>query len=292
MTSATALAVMYIEAGDIARGLEVAQGALDDVRETGLKGTDEYVRLGSVLVSCLVERGDLAYATHRVEDLVAAGERVGTPRARGSVYWTAAVVAHERGRIGDAVRLTDRAVALMAEQDTSRDLPRLRLHYAWLLLLHPELRAEDALVQLDQAEADPVLAGSRLDLGTAATFRGRAHLLLGQVDDAAEHAARALTLLGPSEHVERVRALVLLGEVGAAQADVDLAMESFAEATQELTGMKESRTTARLWRELGDGWRRLGETRRAVAAYDRAFDSLGLGSRTTSASRPLTTDRG
>jgi transcriptional regulator with XRE-family HTH domain len=283
MTGATVLALMYIEAGDVTRSVEVAQLALDDVRAAGLEGTEEHVRLGSVFVSGLIERGDLAYATHCVEELVEVAERVGTPRARGSVYWTAAVVAHERGRLGEAVRLTDRAVALMSEQDNSRDLPRLRLHYSWLLLLHRAPRAAEALTQLDLAEADPAMTGSRLDLGTAATFRGRAHLVLGEVDDAAEHAASALTLLGPSEHVERARALILLGDVGTAQYHLDLALESFGEAEQVLAQMKDSRTTARLWRELGDGLRQLGENQRAVGAYDRSFEILGLVARATNA---------
>jgi len=279
-TAATVLAVMYIEAGDVLRSVEVAQAALADVVAAGLEGTDEHVRLGSVVVSCLVERGDLTHATHCVDDLVAVAERAGTPRARGSVYWTAAVVAQERGRLAEAVKLTDRAVALMAEQDNGRDLPRLRLHYSWLLLAHREPRAAEALVQLDRAEADPSLFGSRLDLGTAATFRGRALLALGRVDDAAEHAARALTLLGPSEHVERARALVLLGDVGTAQFHVEMAREAFVEAEQVLGEMSDSRTTARLWHELGNGWRHLGETPRAVAAYDRSFEILGLMPRT------------
>ena len=58
----------------------------------------------------------------------------GSTRARGSIYWNASMVAHGRGRIEDALRLTERALALMGEQTASRDLPRLRLHYAWLLL--------------------------------------------------------------------------------------------------------------------------------------------------------------
>ena len=117
-------------------------------------------------------------------------------RARGSVYWNAAAVAQGRGRLQDAVRLTDRAVALLGEQEESRDLPRLRIHYAWVLLNQAVPRADEALDQLDRASADPALAGSRLDLGTAATMRGRAYLLLGRVDDAAERPQRPCSSSG------------------------------------------------------------------------------------------------
>ena len=278
-TASTVTAVMYIEAGDIARSTEVAQRALGEVVSAGLVGTDEHIRLASVLVSALVERGDFLFASRHMEDLLEVADRVGSSRARGSVYWNAGALAHERGRLSDALRLTDRAVALIGEEELSRDLPRLRMHYAWLLLNGSTPLPVEALAQLDKAESDPSLAGSRLDLGTAATFRGRAYLLLGQVDDAAEHAARALQLLGPSEHIERVSALLLLGDVGSVQLNMDLALESYREAEQVLSLIKDSRRGAQLWRQLGDSWRELGELHRAVVAYDRSFSLVGLAPR-------------
>ena len=291
-TASTVTAVMYIEAGDIARSTEVAQRALTEVEAAGLVGTDEHIRLASVLVSALVERGDFVFASRHMEDLLEVADRVGSSRARGSVYWNAGALAHERGRLNDAVRLTNRAVALLGEEDLSRDLPRLRMHYAWLLLNSPVPLPVEALSQLDRAESDPSLAGSRLDLGTAATFRGRAHLLLGQVDEAAECAARALQLLGPSEHIERVSALLLLGDVGSIQLDMDLALESYREAEQVLSVMKDSRRGAQLWRQLGDSWRELGELQRAVVAYDRSFTLVGLAPRPMSQRAPGRHQRG
>jgi tetratricopeptide (TPR) repeat protein len=276
---ATTLAVMSIEAGDVSRAADVAHRALEEVEAAGLVGTDEHLRLASAEVSCLFERGDLAHAARRVEELIRVADRLGSARARGSIYWTAGTVAHERGRVADALRLTDRAVALLGEQEASRDLPRLRMNYAWMLLGHEAPRAAEALEQLDKAASDSTIAGSRLDLGVLATYRGRAHLLLGDVDDAAEHAAQALQLLGPSEHTERATALILLGDVGTAQFDMDLAQEAFREAEVTLSGMAPNRAVARLWRELGDGLRDLGETDRALSAYDRSFKILGMAPR-------------
>ena len=215
--AATTLAVMLIESGDVARSVEIAERSLHEVEDAGLRGTDEHLRLGSILVSALYERGDLLVATHHIEALILDADRTSSSRGRGAVYWTAATVAAERDRVADAIRLTDRAVALFSEEDHSRDLPRLRLNYAWLLLKLENPRPVEALIQLDLAERDPALAGATLDLGTAATFRGRAHLLMGDLYDAAEQAACALQILGPSAHVERASALLLLGDVGTAQ---------------------------------------------------------------------------
>lgn len=273
------LAVTYMESGDVDRAVEISELSLRQLEEVGLRGTDEHIRLGSVLVAALFERGDLLFATYRIEELIEFVERSGSTRSRGSVYWSAATVAAERGRIGEALKLTDRAVALFSDDENTRELPRLRLNYAWLLLSADTPRPKDALLQLDRAEADPLLAASELDLGTAATFRGRALLLLDEVDEAAEQAAYALQTLGPSEHVERASALLLLGDVGIAQINLDLAMEALGEAELVLSHMKPSRTIARLWRELGDSWRDLGVRDRALDAYDRSFSVIGFAPR-------------
>lgn len=278
---ATVLVIMCIESGDIARSVDVAQRALEDVESAGLIGTDEHLRLASVHVSALYERGDLVHAARRIHELIKVADRLGSARARGSIYWNAATVAHERGHVAEAIRLTDRAVALLGEQESSRDLPRLRLNYAWLLLHQERPQPREALEQLDRAESDPALIASQLDRGTAATFRARAHILLGEIDDAAEHAARALQLLGPSDHIEHASALILLGDVGTAQLDMDLAQEAFGEAERVLSLVAPSRGVARLWRELGDGLRDLGETHRAIGAYDHAFRIMGIAPRPT-----------
>jgi tetratricopeptide (TPR) repeat protein len=274
-----ALSIMYIESGDTARAANSAEAAVAAVVGAGLTGTEEHIQLCSVLVSALVERGDLMYATLRAEELIEIAASAGSARARGSVYWNAATVAHERGRVDEALRLTDRAAALMGEDVASRDIPRLRLNYAWILLELPEPRPTDALAQLDGADADPALAGSALDLGVAKTLRGRAHLQLGHVDDAAEHAAGALQLLGPSAHVERVSALLLLGDVGTSHLDLDLAKEAYGEARDVLTRMMPTRRVARLWRELADSLRSFGDHHGAITAYDQALRLVGMAPR-------------
>ena len=158
---------MYIESGDVARSVEHRRDApMDELEPAGLEGTDEHIRLSSVLVSGLVERGDLLFATRHSRGAHEVADRVGSSRARGSVYWNAAAVAQSAVGVLDAIRLTDRAVALLGEQEESRDLPRLRMHYAWVLLNNRRsLAPAEALDQLDRAAADPSLAGSRLDLG-------------------------------------------------------------------------------------------------------------------------------
>ncbi|NUR06142.1 MAG: helix-turn-helix domain-containing protein [Nocardioidaceae bacterium] len=274
--AATSMIVMLGQSGDVDAAVDLGRAALDDVEHNGLGGTDEHLRLGATYVWALQERGDLLTATRKVEDLISVADRVGTLRGRGSIYWNAAIVAQSRGRVSDAIRLTDRAVALFGEQEDSRDLPRLRLQYAELLLSHEVPQAREAIAQLDRAEAEDALTGSKVDLGTAAIIRGRASLYLGSLDDAAEQAARALQLLGPSDHSHRADALILLGDVGVARYDAELARDAFDEARHVLSGMEQSRATARLWRDLGDSLREFDDLPGAMTAYDSSLRMIGL----------------
>ena len=275
--AATSLTVMYLDFGDVSRAIDTAAAALDEVEACGLGGTDEHLRLGATLVAASYERGDLLYATHRIERLIRVADRVGSSRARGSIYWNAATVAHGRGRIDDSIRLTDRAVALLGEQ---QDEPRPAAAAQAVRLPPAQPRDPDARARRwsssSRAESDPAMAGDRLGLGGVAVLRGRAHLLLGNLFDAAENAARALQLLGPSDHVERADALLLLGDVGVAQVNDDLASESYREMELVLRGMQPSREVARLWRSLGDSLRTIGQLDAAVSAYDSSLSMLGM----------------
>jgi transcriptional regulator with XRE-family HTH domain len=274
--AAASLVMMYVEVGESERAVLVAEHAMAEVERAGLEGTDEHIRLGATLVWACYERGDLLYATRRVEHLIKIADRVGTSRARGSIYWNASMVAHGRGRIGDALQLSERALALIGETDSPRDLSLLRLHYAWLLLHRDAPMAVEALEQLARAESDPSMIGARMDLGNLATMRGRAYLYLGRVDDAAECAAQALQLLGPSHHINRAEALMLLGDVGVAQFENDMAQEAYRETARVLCDLKESRMVARLWRELGDAWRDAGQVANSIGAYENSLRIVGL----------------
>ncbi len=280
--AATNLTTMLLESGDFNAAVDFGRSCMTEIEKAGLAGSDEHLRLGAIYMFALFSRGDTLSATEVVESLIKVADRVGTARARGSVYWNAGIVAHRRGAVDEALRLTDRAVALLGEEEESRDLPRLRVNYAWLLLHQDSPDAIRAMVELDRAEK--AMRGSQLELGVIHTLRGRAYLCLGQHDDAAEHAATALQMLGPSEHIDRTEALILLGDVGAARFEEDLAHESYREAHKVLSGMDPSREVARLWRHLGDSLRRYGDQPGALTAYDAALAMTGL-ARTPQASR-------
>ncbi|MBU4337654.1 MAG: helix-turn-helix domain-containing protein [Actinobacteria bacterium] len=270
------LVVTYLEAGDLHRSVEVGERSMTLLEEASLVGTDEHLRLGSTLLWSYVERGDLLYAAQRVSELIRVAEQLGSPRGRGSVYWNAAVVAEERRDYEQAQRFTERALALLGEGEADRDIPRLRVNYAWLLLRSEPPEPEAALAQLEKAESWLAVLGSAGDRARVDVERSRAYLMLGDLDLATDHARAAFELLGDMPRLETTTALVALGDALEAQGDQAGAAGAYERAASMLAMMSASRQSASIWRDLGDRYLFRGEVKRAAETFDRALREAGL----------------
>jgi len=276
--AATLLLVTYLEAGDLHRAVDVGEQALAVAEEAGIEGTDEQVRLASSLVWACVARGDLLYAQHRAEAALAVAERSGSRRARGSVYWNAAIVAEGRGDVSEAHRLTTRALALLGEDTEGLDVSRLRLHLGWLLLRGDAPDPEAALEQLARAQAGLEVAQSVPDLAGVEVERGRAHLMAGRLDDAETAARRALEILGEGPRAEAAHARLVLGDVQEARGDVPGALATYRDAVAALSLMGAGRQAAQAMRGLGDRLLRCGDAQAAARAYAGALSEAGISS--------------
>ncbi|MEV7972234.1 helix-turn-helix transcriptional regulator [Cellulomonas sp. NPDC089187] len=273
--AATALVGDYMESGDFGRAKEIGESTLSALDGSGLTGTDEYLRLGATVLWVYFARGDLVFATHRAAELVREADRLGTPRGRGSVYWNAAVIAEQRHDYSLAKRYTERALALLDDGEISRDLPRLRMHFATLLLRGDSPEPGSALEQLDLAEPEIRLLGSQVDLAEIDTERARAHVLLGDAFTAVTHARSALDRLAGETRLEGADAQVVLGDALYALGDKDAAARAYSWAAEMLSMMTASRQSAAVWRDLGDRFYGSGEVSRAAVAYDRALREAG-----------------
>ena len=88
---------IYRSAGDFARSIEVGETALRQVRELGLEGTAEEIRLASSLVGSYWARGDMFSAQHLASQVIERAEKLGSREAQGNAYWNASTVAAARG---------------------------------------------------------------------------------------------------------------------------------------------------------------------------------------------------
>ncbi|WP_454051545.1 helix-turn-helix domain-containing protein [Cellulomonas sp. Marseille-Q8402] len=274
--AATALVASYVESGDLGRAIELGDRQLAELEESGLTGTDEHLRLGSTTLWAYVERGDLLYATHRAAELIRQAESLGTPRGRGSVYWNAALVAEQRHDYGLAKRYTERALALLGEGEVSRDIPRLRLNYAWLLLRSDPAEPAMALVQLDRAAPELAVSGSEVEMARLDVERSRAHLMQGDPVAAEGYARAALDRLGDQPRLDGAAAQLAIGDALHARGEVDAASRAYRWAADMLGMMSASRQSAAVWRELGDRFLGHGDITGAAQAFDRALREAGF----------------
>ena len=273
---ANELVASYLEAGDLHRSIDVGELVAGELEAAGLTGTDEHLRLASTVLWAYVERGDMLYATHRVAELVRQADAHGTPRGRGSVYWNAALVAEERRDFALAHTYTTRALALLGESSGRRDIPRLRLNYAWLLLRSDPPEPVEALRQLDQASVQLTALGSEGDLARAEVERSRAYLMLTDVDAAERWARAAVDRLKGSTRLEAAVAQLALGDALHAGHREQEAASAYGWAADMLGMMSATRQSAAAWRELGDRFLSRGDTAQAAAAFDRALSEAGF----------------
>jgi tetratricopeptide (TPR) repeat protein len=273
---ALAMSRCYQSAGDLDMAIQIGEEAMRAAAEMGLEHTDEYVRLGCTVLSAYHGRGDIVRSRTLASELVRAADQMGAPHTRGAAYWNASVIAESRGDLAQALNLVDRALALFGEGDDRRNLARLRMAYAWLLLQGDEPRANEALDLLDSVRDEITMHGGVDDMRHFDSTRADALLALGRLDEAHEAAKAALQDLGDQPRMESARARLVLARVLRAEGDVDQSAREGALAASMLEAMGASRRAAVAWRELGDLYRDLGRTDEALEAFDRALQSMRI----------------
>jgi len=284
-TAAMALVGCYLESGDLNRAVDVGDAALQRLSEVGLQGSDEGIRLAATVIWALHERGDLLFAQIRAAELCALAEAEGSPRARASIYWNAAMVAQSRGKDEEALQLTQRALGLFAEEANSRDMYRLRVHYAGLLLDGAQPDPEEALKQLDAAMPQLRESSSVVDMAYCAVEQARALVSLGRIDAAERAAEQSLRFLGDQPRLEACHARLVLGDIAWVRGDRAAARLWFHQAADTLGMMQSSRAASAAWRKLGDRLKEANEFEEALSAYDKALSERGLPPSLLSATR-------
>jgi len=283
--AATSLVRCHRERGNLVEAIEVGERCVAQLVEAGLSGTPQHVTVGLTMASAYHERGDVVKAARVVEALVAESERVGSREARGYAYWNAALIARGDGRKLDAVKLAEKAVALVSEGDDKRRLARLTQTHASILLTLDEPDITRAVELLLSSYTQMEECGSPVDVATIATHLGNAEILAGEPEEAERWARRSLELLGDEPRLETARSWMMLAQAQTMQGNVEQANQTARLSASMLEAMGASRHAAKIWRELGDLMSRQGQHEQACIAYDRALESMGLAA-TPEAPRP------
>lgn len=267
------------ERGDLSASVQAAEEALAKLAVVGGETTEAAVHLGATLLSAFIERGDLVRAYQLAGRLIERAEQIGSPKAKMAAYWEAAYVAEIRGEYDEGLTLAERALSLAGEESDPRNLSRLRLAYAGLLLwARPGEadRARDMLLQV-RTQLSESSAGE-IDIATYLTALARAEMTLGRLDEAVRLAEEAIDLLGDAPRRATAWALTVMGEAQLRQGRHDAAVTALTRAATNLEGMGSSRDAAQAWFDLAELLHEAApaDTERSLTAYRRALVCVGL----------------
>ncbi|HEX6472722.1 MAG TPA: helix-turn-helix domain-containing protein [Streptosporangiaceae bacterium] len=273
-----ALCRCHREAGDFGAGAEAGERGLHHLTEAHTRWTESMVMLGATLLSIYYERGDLIHAQQFAKRLIDRAEEVGSARARAAAYWNAGIAMGRRGDLNEALRLEERALALLGESDDARNLARLRGDCGLLLLRARPDQAERARDLIQRARSALAAgAASEIDDAKYATNLAKAEITLGRPSEAVKLAKGAIEHLGgDAPRFAVADALIALAD-GYMSLDLhEEAAEALRKAAETLEGMRSSRQAAQAWFDLAELFGRTGDMKQRADAYRRACACVGL----------------
>jgi transcriptional regulator with XRE-family HTH domain len=277
------LCFCHSQAGDLTRTVAVGEQALEACRAQGLERTDDYFMLASTVMLAYADLGDEAHASAWAQQLIAEAEAVGSLGGQAALYWNASLLAEREGHLDDALHLSRRALARLGELGDSRDLARLKLASAEVLLAADPPRTSEAGQALEQAQGDLRRLGSELDVVTFEQLRSAVSLFEGdpaRAEALAREATRRLPEQAGSEELSKAHRA--LGDAFAAQGVREQALEQWGLAGElHAASSNPGRGTALTWRDLAERFRSAGESDSAIRAYRAALDAAGVRDRTS-----------
>ena len=278
--AAIALSRCYRQSGDLGQAIDAAQGVLRDLEGTPLDSVDEAVQLAVTLAAAFYERGDTGQAVRVCRRAIDKAERLGSPTARASAYWNTSIMEAEQGSVRHAIPLAERALALLSEGQSGRNLARLRVALADMQLQLDPPGVAEAERQLDRAasELQSSHAGA-IDLARSDLGLARTQLFRGETASAAALSRAVFDTTRTLAPLTAAEAKTVEGQAVAAEGAVDLASACYRDAVLVLSGLGVDRGAAQIWYELAGLLDEVDEHEAAREAYRSAAVSAGLRSR-------------
>ena len=249
---------------------------LEAARAQGLGGTNDYFRLAASVMAAHMGLGDYLHARIWAETLIKEAEENDQATGQAGLYWNSALLAELEGRLDEALRLCERALARMGEQDNLREYARLRSATAQIMLSidQPDVARVESL--LTTCLPDLRDHGSHLDLGIWNHLFSAVLLLRGDASGAEGRARQALDLLGGASADVRADAWTSLTDALVANGREAEAIESLDQAVRQASEFTSGREAALLWRELAERLSEFGDGTGASAAFRQALDAVSV----------------
>lgn len=269
-----ALSRCYRETDEYARAIEVGEHVLDLLAERGLAGTTEHVRLAVTVAAAYFESGQTGVAIRNARRAIKIADELGYPEAQAAAYWNASNFEYAAGHIDRTIRLAARALAMLENGDSTRNLARLRSQLAHYHLRsdHPDLGEARRLLTLAAEELRWSSAGP---LNVARNRLGFARLHLLEGDPAAARAALAEISMSVAEQDSVVAAEARVLELHCAVSAGEPIEGAYGDVSDLLTLLGSRRGVPQLWFEVGEALATAGDLRRSNRAFREAARGFG-----------------
>jgi len=274
---------IYRKAGDFTRSIEVGEASLVQVRELGLEGTEDEIRLASTLVASYWARGDLFSAQHLASQVIGRAEKLGSREAQGNAYWNASLVAAARGQLSLALELGDKTLGLISESTSTPNLASMRVTYAWLLLRCDPPRVDEAESLAGQACEVFTALGMSSHVASCETELARCALLRGNFADAIQIAGQAIARCA-DRAPELAQARMVSGLALTLSGRHEDGIALMTNAAELMTALGSRLEAAQAWRDLAEALIKVGQSEQAIDALRKAADCAGAQSSTIRAS--------
>lgn len=263
----------YKDVGDLGHAIDLGERAL----ASDAVMSDEQIMLAISLGDAYSRRGDIKRAGRLLSRILSRVEVAGSHRNQGAALWNASLVAEADDRLDDAVRLSERALALFSESDAVRNLGRLRVTYAFLLRVESKSSVPLAREQLRRAQGEFELEGTVIERARCLTELARCALDEDDVVGAEELITQAAAIIADGPEIEHAKVELVRGHTLVRSGETEKGLGVAHEAAQVLDHQSNSpRDAAHAWRELAALARSAGRQELVVDALERAMDVLGV----------------
>lgn len=278
-----ALSRCYQHAGDALRAHDLATHALTQVNRLALAQGEIAVDLAASLIETEISRGPrspgLSYVRHilSVNGVPAAVNRTAEIHA----LWQASITAAEGEDSALAVRLADDAIATGRPTRMAFRLARIAMDWSRFTASHGEEPLEEAhRFATAASEVFGAFPDRVDDHAKSLVVLAYVQLRSGDPDGAADLAGSALDALSGRIGATAATAHLVLAQVALArgEGDVTTILHSARGLLNELRSGASSpdREIARVWRELGDLYSRVGAGEEQASAYRMALEAAGV----------------
>jgi tetratricopeptide (TPR) repeat protein len=223
---------------------------------------------------CYRRQRDYEAAREDVERALELAESLRDPRALGSAYFQASLLAERDGHWGQARTFAEKAKAQYEALADRRNVGRLLNNLGGLEFLLG--KPAEAVERLKDAFAAALEVGQDEDAAAAVSSLAQVHLRTGDAQTAEQQARHALELMADRDdmldHVGNAR--LVLGRALLEQDRLDDAGAEFDAAEDAFARLSSASHRAAAWVAQGDLASKRGDERRAAELYRRAAEAL------------------